>query len=76
MNIKIDNFKSCIAALDFIDQLKERNKKCYGKLNSTLKQIQVLDGKTGKKDEEFEVMFHVTYDADLVKGKTDKTSLK
>jgi hypothetical protein len=67
MKMTVKNFELCSAALDFIDELKEKNKKCDGALNSTLKRTQVLDGKTGKKVEDFQCTFHVTYDADLVK---------
>jgi len=68
MNLTVKDFAKCSEALNFIDELKKKNTKCDGKLNSTLKRTQVLDGKTGKKVEDFEVKFHVTYDADLVKA--------
>lgn len=72
MNLKTDNFKTCVAALSFIDELKKKNTKCDGKLNNTPKKVMVINGKTGKKKEEIEYTWHVTYDADLLKTKEEK----
>jgi hypothetical protein len=52
---KIDNFDTCIAALDFIDSLAKKNKKYKGLLNNT------------SNNDFSKVVWQVTYDTEWLK---------
>lgn len=69
MKIKVDNFSTAEEALNFINELKEKNEKCDGKLSNTGKIVTILDKETNKKKEEIEYTWHVKYNADLIKSK-------
>ena len=55
--LKTENFAKCSMALDFIDGLKKKNRKCEGYLNCT-----------SNKDYS-KVEWHVTYNPELLKVK-------
>ena len=72
MKKKIENFEKTSEALNFIDELKLKNKKCEGLLNCTPKTIKIVDGNTGKKIDETTYSWQVTYNEDLLKLKAEK----
>jgi hypothetical protein len=68
---KIDNFETCITALDFIDELSRKNKNCHGYLTNTPKIVNVVDSVTGKNVKETTYIWHVEYNPNLLKEVTD-----